>query len=166
MERRWHSSRPHFKRVTSSRVYHYQQSPFALPPPPSPSPLPSPPSSLHHYIPTMPGHPDNPICGPAAYPADLDPETATRREFTEKLTAIPPPDYPSLDPKWFNLFTTHRELLRKLAYHEVMKPNIDDPYMKPAVRKTKVHPPASFPFVPFFHFYASQSQCHSTDQTD
>lgn len=87
----------------------------------------------------MPGHPGNPKCGPGGLPAGLDPEVATRREFTEKMASLAAPsDYPGIKPKWLNVFTTHQELLRKLAYHEAMAPNIDDPYMKPAVRKTKV----------------------------
>lgn len=85
----------------------------------------------------MPGHPGNPSVGPCALPAGCDPEVNTRREYTDRLTAVAPPDFAK--PAWADLCNTLRDLTRALAYHEVMEPNIDDPYMKPANRKTKVY---------------------------
>ncbi|KAL8786984.1 MAG: hypothetical protein Q9195_007962 [Heterodermia aff. obscurata] len=85
----------------------------------------------------MPGHPGNPNVGPCALPAGCDPEVNTRREYTDRLTAVTPRDFAK--PAWADLCNTLRDLTRALAYHEVMEPNIDDPYMKPANRKTKVY---------------------------
>lgn len=85
----------------------------------------------------MPGHPGNPLVGPSALPSGCDPETNTRREYTDRLTAFAPPDFAK--PAWADLCNTLRDLTRALADHDPMVPNINNPYMKPANRKTKVY---------------------------
>ena len=85
----------------------------------------------------MPGHPGNPNTGPCALPKGCDPETNTRREYTDRLTALEPPKFAK--PAWADLCNALRDLTKALGDHEVMEPNINDPYMKPANRKTKVY---------------------------
>lgn len=85
----------------------------------------------------MPPHPGNPPTGPGAYPSGFDPEISTRREFTDGFAAISPPDFAK--PAWVDLWNTLLDLTKALADHEVMAPNINDPYWKHANRKSKVY---------------------------
>ena len=67
----------------------------------------------------------------------MDPNTATRLEFTNHLIYAPIDDDAS--PKWARLVENHKTLLDALAHHDAMKPNLYQTYMTPAADKNKVY---------------------------
>lgn len=67
----------------------------------------------------------------------MDPNTATRAEFTAHLTSKPIPT--SAAPAWKKLVITLRVLLDKLAAHPAMAANLQQTYMTPANSKNKVY---------------------------
>lgn len=68
----------------------------------------------------------------------MDPNNATREEFTTGLTSIPLPPV-TLAPEWKKLAEQLRTLLDKLAYHPAMAPNLQQTYMTPAASKNNVY---------------------------
>ncbi len=67
----------------------------------------------------------------------MDPNTCTREEFTKSLAN---PDLPSdAAEKWTKLAEKLRGLLKKLAYHPAMAPNLQQTYMTPAASKNKIY---------------------------
>lgn len=67
----------------------------------------------------------------------MDPNTATRAEFTAHLTSKPIPT--SAAPAWKKLVITLRVLLDKLAAQPAMAANLQQTYMTPANSKNKVY---------------------------
>ncbi|KAH7119045.1 hypothetical protein B0J11DRAFT_83523 [Dendryphion nanum] len=67
----------------------------------------------------------------------LDPNTATRREFTANLVAAPVPD--NANSKYAALATPLKELLKALADHPAMAENNEQTYMTPAKWKNKIY---------------------------
>lgn len=66
----------------------------------------------------------------------LDPNTNTRREFTDNMTnSFTIPDDAAKD--WKSLAENLKELIKKLAYHDAMKPNIDQS-MEDCIRSPKL----------------------------
>lgn len=68
----------------------------------------------------------------------MDPNTATREEFTTGLTSVPLPSV-TLAPEWKELVERLRTLLDKLAHHPAMAPNLQQTYMTPAASKNNVY---------------------------
>jgi hypothetical protein len=67
----------------------------------------------------------------------LDPNTATREIFTKSLTEVTlPADAHDL---WLWYASNHQSLLRKLAEHPAMVPNLQQTYNTPANSKNKVY---------------------------
>ncbi|TFK71336.1 hypothetical protein BDN72DRAFT_958135 [Pluteus cervinus] len=66
-----------------------------------------------------------------------DPYRTTRRQFTDNLTAAPTPN--NAAPAYANLHGTLKVLLDKLLNHPAMAPNVNQTFMTPAARKSKVY---------------------------
>lgn len=67
----------------------------------------------------------------------LDPNTATREVFTKSLTEVPlPPDAHDL---WAWYASNHQSLLKKLAEHPAMAPNLQQTFNTPDNSKNKVY---------------------------
>ncbi|KAF2398717.1 hypothetical protein EJ06DRAFT_456867, partial [Trichodelitschia bisporula] len=66
-----------------------------------------------------------------------DPYTNTRREFTEAMLNRPIPD--AATPQYRTFVSGAQKVLRALAYHPAMEPNIDQPFMTPANKKSRVY---------------------------
>ena len=70
----------------------------------------------------------------------MDPNVATREEFTKHLTSLPyPKPSEGSAPEWYELVTKLAVLLDKLAHHEAMAPNLQQTYMTPAASKNKIY---------------------------
>ncbi len=67
----------------------------------------------------------------------MDPNTATREEFTNHLVDAPVPDNAS--EQWKNNVVNLKAMLKKLAFHDAMTPNLQQTYMTPANSKNKVY---------------------------
>ena len=67
----------------------------------------------------------------------MDPYTATREEFTNELADRPIPANASSE--WSGQANALKDLLKKLAFHEAMRPNLQQTYMTPANSKNKVY---------------------------
>ena len=67
----------------------------------------------------------------------MDPYTSTREQFTNGLLERPIPDAAS--QSWKNYTQNSKDLLRKLAFHDAMVPNLQQTYMTPANSKNKVY---------------------------
>ena len=68
----------------------------------------------------------------------LDPNTNTRREFADNMMrSFTVPD--DAAAQWKHFGENLKELNGKLAFHDAMKPNIDQTYMTPAASKNKVY---------------------------
>lgn len=68
----------------------------------------------------------------------MDPNTATRQEYTAGLTSVPLPPV-TLAPEWKELVEQLRTLLDKLVHHPAMAPNLQQTYMTPAASKNNVY---------------------------
>ena len=67
----------------------------------------------------------------------MDPYTKTREQFTNSLLDAPIPDEAA--DEWEEQAVGLKELLRKLAFHEAMGPNLQQTYMTPANSKNKIY---------------------------
>ena len=67
----------------------------------------------------------------------FDPQRNTREDFTSQLLAPPLRDFAK--PKWKDLASKLRNLLQKIAYHDAMKPNLQQTYMTPAASKNSIY---------------------------
>lgn len=68
----------------------------------------------------------------------MDPNKSTRREYAEYAkNSFSVPD--GAAPQWKQYGNNLSELAYKLAFHDAMKPNIDQTYMTPAASKNKVY---------------------------
>ena len=67
----------------------------------------------------------------------MDPYTNTREAFTNNLASMTSP--PFANPEWAHTANTLRELVRKLADHPAMEPNLHQTFMTPAASKNKVY---------------------------
>ncbi|PSK50348.1 hypothetical protein B9Z65_292 [Elsinoe australis] len=67
----------------------------------------------------------------------LDPATNSRRKFTEYMQEEPIPA--NATPALRKIWEDTSKLMEKLAYHEVMQPNIDRMFNEPARRRSKVY---------------------------
>jgi len=67
----------------------------------------------------------------------MDPNTATREQFTTQLISNPTPF--DAAPAWTKLADNLKTLLEKLAHHSAMAPNLQQTYMTPAASKNKVY---------------------------
>ena len=67
----------------------------------------------------------------------MDPNNATREQFTQNIISHPLPE--SASPDWKAMAIKHRTLVDKLAHHPAMAPNLDQPYMAPASSKNRVY---------------------------
>jgi len=66
----------------------------------------------------------------------MDPNTSTREQFTNGLLAFPIPA--DANSNWKKYAENLQALLRMLAFHEAMAPNLQQTYMTPAASKNKV----------------------------
>lgn len=66
----------------------------------------------------------------------MDPNTATREEFTNYLVEHEYP--PNATDEWTGRANKLQALLTKLAFHDAMAPNLQQTYMTPAASKNKV----------------------------
>src|SRR5438034_11275175 len=67
----------------------------------------------------------------------MDPNTSTRQRFTDAILAQACPD--NAAPAWRGLFTKLQALLRALAEHPAMQPNMQQAFMTPAASKNSVY---------------------------
>lgn len=67
----------------------------------------------------------------------MDPNTATREEFTNHLLDAPIPD--NATEEWRREATDLKDLLEKLAFDKTMEPNLQQTYMTPANSKNKIY---------------------------
>ena len=66
-----------------------------------------------------------------------NPYTSTREEFTRALTDGPMPEGPTSD--WKSSRQNLCDMLKALAHHPAMAPNLPQTYMTPAASKNKVY---------------------------
>lgn len=66
----------------------------------------------------------------------LNPNTATRAEFTASyLSILPLPTDSDISPKWTRLVNSLLALIKALGEHEAMQRNNQQTYMTPAINK-------------------------------
>ncbi|KAK3062409.1 hypothetical protein LTS18_004111 [Coniosporium uncinatum] len=91
----------------------------------------------------------------------MDPSQSTRAEYTSRMTSIPIPDFAHKD--WKNLVSKHQSLLRMLADHPAMAPNLQQTYSTPANNKNNVY--FMWDFVGRTLFYCFQANPTLQDET-